>query len=314
MPSPEGHEPMMREPGRTEGGSGPRVATAPVNWNNDDVPDLRPHIPYHQMLREMRDAGYGATEYGSGIPFRIAEVAQALSAEGLVMVGSFCAVPLDAADFADRALPRVLAVASFLQALGADVLLLSDAIRENRSAWAGRTDVAGAPRWTRAERSVALKNAHHVGRRLAEMGIHVAFHPHAGTYVEAPSEVRWLLDESDPDLIGLCLDTGHVTYGGGNPLEIAREYAERVRIVHLKDVHESRLSRARAERWSFQRALRAYLFPRLGEGVVDFPGILAALRAKGFAGWLVVEQDTQEGSALDAARANRAYLHRTFGL
>lgn len=293
---------------------GPRVATAPVNWNNDDVPDIRPHLAYAELLREMRSAGYTATEFGSALPLDPAVSGPALRREGLEMVSAFCALPLRDPALLTNHGARLDAVAGLLQALGSDLLLLSDAIQAERSAWAGRAFAPGAPRLDAGERAVFLANVHAVCRRLAAIGMRVAFHHHAATYVEAPDEVRWLMDESDPALLGLCLDTGHLTYGGGDAAAFARAYAPRVRHVHLKDVDAGKLERARAEGWSFEQALRAYLFPELGQGMVDFPGVLEALRAVGYDGWLVVEQDTQEGSALEAARRNRRYLSEQFGL
>ncbi len=292
----------------------PRVATAPVNWNNDDVPDIRPHLAYPDLLREMRQAGYVATEHGSALPLDPEVAAPALAREGLTMVSAFCALPLRDPDLLAHHGARLDAVAAVLKALGADVLLLSDAIQPERSAWAGRAFESGAPHLGAGERATFLENVHRVCRRVREMGLDTAFHHHAATYVEAPDEVRWLMDESDPALLGLCLDTGHLTYGGGDAVEFARTYGARVRHVHLKDVDGPRLGRARAEGWSVEQALRAYLFPELGHGVVDFPGVLAALEDAGYDGWLVVEQDTQEAGALAAAARNRRYLAERFGL
>jgi inosose dehydratase len=293
---------------------GPRVATAPVNWNNDDVPDIRPHLAYADLLREMRQAGYTATEFGSALPLDPDVTRQALAREGLTMVSAFCALPLRDGALFDHHGERLDAVAALLKALGADTLVLSDAIQAQRSAWAGRAFAPDAPRLTADERTVFLDNVHAVCRRLGAMGMRVAFHHHAATYVEAPDEVRWLMDESDPALLGLCLDTGHLTYGGGDAVQFARTYGGRVRHVHLKDVDRDKLQRARTEAWSFEQALRAYLFPELGQGMVDFPGVLEALRDVGYDGWLVVEQDTQEGSALAAATRNRRYLSEHLGL
>ncbi len=292
----------------------PRVATAPVNWNNDDVPDLRPHLEYRDLLREMRQAGYVATEFGSALPLDPMVTGAALAREGLTMVSAFCALPLREPDVLLGHGARLDAVAGLLKALGADILLLADAIRPERSAWAGRAFEAGAPRLDASERRRFLDNVDAVCRHLAETGMRVAFHHHAATYVEAPDEVRWLMDESDPSLLGLCLDTGHLTYGGGDAAEFARNYATRVRHVHLKDVDPERLARARAEHWSFEQALRAYLFPELGRGMVDFAAVLGALGDVGYDGWLVVEQDTQEESGLAAAIANRRFLRERFGL
>jgi inosose dehydratase len=41
-----------------------RLATAPVNWNNPDVPEYRAWIPYGRMMDEFVAAGYGACEWG----------------------------------------------------------------------------------------------------------------------------------------------------------------------------------------------------------------------------------------------------------
>jgi hypothetical protein len=49
---------------------------------------------------------------------------------------------------------------------------------------------------------------------------------------EAPWEIEQVLDRSD---IGLCLETGHMMLGGGDPVALLRDWAERVNHVHLKD-------------------------------------------------------------------------------
>ena len=45
-----------------------RIATAPCNWNNGDIPDFRPYTAPGQMMDEMVEAGYVATEWGPGMP------------------------------------------------------------------------------------------------------------------------------------------------------------------------------------------------------------------------------------------------------
>lgn len=291
-----------------------RVATAPVNWNNDDAPSLRRHVGFVQMLSEMRQAGYDATEFGSGLPTEAAALGRALANSGLALVSAFCAVPLKEPGALARHGARLDDVADLLRGLGSDLVLLSDAICPERSAWAGRAFEPGAPRLDAAQRATALANVEAICRHLAERGTRVAFHPHAASYVEAPDEVAWLMDNTDPDLLGLCLDTGHLTYGGGDGAEMARTYAGRIRHVHLKDVHAGRLAEARRQGQTFEQALAAYLFPHLGQGIVDFAAVRDALSSADYRGWLVVEQDTQDDGALAAATANRAYVREAFGV
>jgi inosose dehydratase len=136
----------------------------------------------------------------------------------------------------------------------------------------------------------------------------VVFHNHVGTYVETPAETARLLDETDPARVGWCLDIGHLAYGGGNSLEMLGDYGDRVRHIHLKDVDGTVLAQARAGEWSFGRALKAFIFPPLGEGIAQVPEVVADLLARGYDGWFVLEQDTCVGDPKDVARVNRDYL------
>lgn len=145
--------------------------------------------------------------------------------------------------------------------------------------------------------------------RAAEHGVRVAFHPHAGTYVETPDETERLLAATDPDALGLCLDTGHWIVGGGDPVAVVERHGRRVWHVHVKDVDPEVLAGLRrGEVASFTEAVERIVFSPLGSGTLDLDGTLARLAEVGFDGWLMVEQDSFEGSAVDAARWSRAAL------
>src|SRR5207244_10906297 len=114
-------------------------------------------------------------------------------------------------------------------------------------------------------------------------------------YVETPREIDALMMRTDPALVGLCLDTGHLTYGGGDPVEALRAYNERVWHVHLKDCDADVARRARADGWDYHQALSHGIFCELGRGTVDFRSLVADLRRQGYSGWMVVEQDVASG-------------------
>jgi inosose dehydratase len=116
-------------------------------------------------------------------------------------------------------------------------------------------------------------------------------------------------------VLGLCLDTGHCAFGGGDPVEVASAWGGRIWHVHLKD-HDPAVSRqAQEQGWDYPRAVREGVFCELGRGSVDFAGVLGELRAAAYDGWLVVEQDVLPSMGTPAASAarNRAFL-RTLGL
>lgn len=283
-----------------------RIGTAPINWNNEDVPDYRPWVPFPTILDEIVRAGYTATEWSRSLPADPAVLGPALQARGLRLVAAFTALDLRAPDRWAAEIAGALARARFLQRMGAEYLIAADAGDEHRRAVAGR--VTPADGLTEAQWASLVEGLHHLAREVRQLGLRLAFHNHVGTYIETAAETARLLDQTDPDLVGWCLDTGHLIYGGGDVLALLDRYGPRVVYVHLKDVDGAVLAQARAERWDFHTALRRYIFTFLGSGVLPLPALLARLRGLGYDGWVIVEQDTTPIDPTETARRNRAYL------
>lgn len=144
-------------------------------------------------------------------------------------------------------------------------------------------------------------------------GLEAALHPHYGTVVETPEEIERVLDGC---AVPLCLDTGHVVLGGGDPVAIARETPERIVHLHLKDVDAELAARVVEGRLAFSDAVLAGVFVPLGHGDVDARSVLESVRGAGYEGWYVFEQDTKlaaepaeaAGPRADVARS-LAFLH-----
>ena len=193
------------------------------------------------------------------------------------------------------------------------MLVLSDATAQvpERTAKAGR--IASADGLQADQWNVVAAGADRIARAVFEAaGLPTVFHHHCATYVETPDEIDALMRRTSPDTLGLCLDTGHATYGGGDPVELISRYADRIRHVHFKDCSPSIAARAREQRWDYLSAIRHGLFCELGEGAVDFRGVLAKLRGIGYDGWIVVEQDVlpSMGTPVESAARNREFLRR----
>jgi inosose dehydratase len=164
--------------------------------------------------------------------------------------------------------------------------------------------------------AVFARGVETVARKVQEKtGVCCVFHHHCAGFVETPLEIDRLLALTDPDLVGLCFDTGHYAFGGGDAVQGIRKYARRIRHVHFKDHDPKIAAQACAQGWDYFTSVRQGIFCELGKGSVDFPAALKELARAGYAGWIVVEQDVLPGmgSPKESALRNREYL-RALGL
>jgi len=297
-----------------------RVANAPCSWGVLEF-DLAPaSAPAPQVLDEMASAGYAGTELGDwGFlptdPFALADL---VGRRQLALVGAFVPVALASAGALSDGIDRALRTARLLADAGASdaFVVLSDdnATVPHRTARAGRitpADGLGPREWDAfsaraSEIAAAVRDA---------VGMRTVFHHHCGGYVETPQEIDALMSRTDPSLLGLCLDTGHLLYGGGDPLVEIAKHGARIRHVHFKDCARAIAERARDEAWDYHTAVRNGIFCELGRGMVPFADVRDALQLQRYSGWIVVEQDVLPGLGTPAASAarNREYL-RGIGL
>jgi inosose dehydratase len=285
-----------------------RVAGAPITWGICEVPGWGYQMPPERVLSEMRSLGLRATELGpDGFLPRGSERAL-LEAHGLSLVAGFVPVVLHDPSSLEGELAKVDAAADTISALGGSVLVLAASTGVEGYEEVGRLDTAG---WAALGRGIDRATA-----SADERGLRVAVHPHHGTVVDRPEDVERLLDVSG---VGVCLDTGHVMVGGGDPLAIARSARSRVIHVHLKDVDASIAERVAAGELGYHAAVAAGLFPPLGEGDVDVRAVIRAVEESGDAVWYVLEHDEVldhepepgSGPLLDARRS-LAFLERAW--
>lgn len=294
-----------------------RAANAPCSWGvlefdgGGDPPGVA------QVLDEIASSGYAGTELGDWgfLPTDPADLRRELDARSLDLAGAF--VPVALSDPSAHEAGEALAVktARLLHASSgtAPRIVLADATaavfaRRSRAGRITPADSLSPDAWR-----VAARGAERIARAVLDAtGLRTAFHHHCATYVEAPWEIDAMMASTSPDLLGLCLDTGHAAFGGGNPLEILDRHAARVQHVHFKDCDPGVADRARREEWDYVESVRRGVFCELGKGSVDFAAIAAALRGNRYDGWLVVEQDVlpSMGSPAESAVRNRRFLRQ----
>ena len=266
------------------------IGYVPIVWNNADMFDLAPETAAETVLDEIARIGYAGTQYGRGFP-EGEELRATLEKRGLRFAELYSAVDAGPEGLADDAANTAYRDLARMVAAGGEVLVVAVHGGPERDEWAGRVG-EGAPRWPD---SAFDGLATLLGKLAANApdGVKVAFHPHAGTWVESPDEVEALASRLGESGAGLCLDVGHYLVGGGDPVEAIRRYGDLVTHVHLKDVDPDVLERMRVrELDGFSAAIRERVFTELGNGALDLGGVLAALEGIGFGGWMMVEQDS----------------------
>lgn len=299
---------------------GVTVANAPVSYGAFEVTVGRdPHVPDGlSVLDQVASAGYAGIDLGPvgylGNGQRLGEL---LAERSLGLAGGYLELPYADDDALALALPDLDALLDTFDAVRPFVTgpaprpTLADAGSPDRRARPGRSAAdpsrgLNADQWRQFGAGLAQVIA-----RCRDRGYEPTFHPETGTYVEAPWEIERVLELSD---IGLCLETGHMLLGGGDPVAALRAWPERINHVHLKDARLGVMARIIAEAAPVTEIWSREAFCVLGEGDLDVSAVLHDLRTSGFTGWLVVEQDSFPRTPARFARAaadqvaNRAYL------
>ena len=279
------------------------VANAPVSYGAfEKTVGLLPDVPDGDaVLDEVAGAGYAGIDLGpAGYLGSAEELRDKLARRKLGLAGGFVELPFQDEERLSRALGDLSAVLDIFDAAAAG----GDLPPKPTLAAIGRDSGARFDNetWQRfgqgVERAAAM---------CRERGYEPTFHHETGSCVESPADIEKVLELTS---IGLCLDTGHLLLGGGDPGKAIREWRSRINHLHLKDAHRSVVQQIVREAAPVDEIWRRKAFCPLGEGDLDVDGVLEEVR-NFYAGWLVVEQDVipeKDSRAAEDQRANRRYL------
>jgi inosose dehydratase len=254
-----------------------------VSWGVIEIPDWGYQMPADRVLREAAALGLAAIEAGPEglLPRDPTEVSSTLTRYGLSLVGGFVPAVLHRPDVREAELAFVERRAQFFADAGADVVVLAATTGSE-----SYDDDAELDENSWKELFESLSSVEEI---CARHGLTVALHSHYGTVIERDDQLWRFLEGCDT---GLCLDTGHLVIGGSDPVGVAEQAAERVKLVHLKDVNRDLAKQIATRELSFKEAARRGAFQPLGEGDVDVGEVVGRLERSGYRGWYVLEQDT----------------------
>jgi len=283
-----------------------RIGANPIGWSNDDMRELGGETPLETCLAEAKQAGFSGMELGHKFPRDAEALRAALAPFGLACVSGWYSAELlrrDAATELQHLRPHL----DLLKAMGSNVLVFaetSNAIHGEIATPLSRRPGLETGQWAE------------FGRRMTEVaeatlreGVRLVYHHHMGTVVQDAADIDALMASTGP-AVHLLLDTGHATWGGVDPAQLAARYRARISHVHAKDVRREVMARAAAEDWSFLKSVVEGVYTVPGDGMVDYPAVFRAL--PGYSGWVVIEaeQDPAKANPLVYAKMGRANLAR----
>jgi len=282
-------------------------------WWNDDFPTIDAGIPFGQAVSEMALAGFQGCSIGHKYPSDPAVLKAALDLRGLRVSEPWTSTYFTISKMQQKTVDSFEETLAHIKALGGTELVVAEF---GASSHLLPIDVfANRPVFTHAQWDALTSGLEMLGKIANSAGMRLSYHHHMGTGVMTRADVDRLMASTDPALVYLLLDTGHIAFAGDDPLDLARTYADRIGHVHLKSIRPEVVSRVREEGLSFQEGVELGVFTVPGDGAIDFRPILEVLADANYQGWLVVEaeQDPNKAIPLEYARKARAYLADVLG-
>jgi inosose dehydratase len=283
-----------------------RIGANPIGWSNDDMPEIGGDTPLETCLAEAREVGFEGMELGNKFPRQAPALKAALAPFGLACVGGWHSIELlERDEHAEFAAAR--AHIDLLKAMGTSVFIVaetSNAIHGDKSKPLSQRPALADGDWAEYGRRITA-----YAQMLKGEGLQLDYHHHMGTIVQSKADIDNFMAATGP-AVHLLLDTGHATWGGSDPADLARRYRSRISHVHTKDVRAEVRARSDAEGWSFLDSVLAGVYTVPGDGMIDFASVFKEL--DGYSGWIIVEaeQDPKKANPLKYAKAGYAHLKK----
>lgn len=293
-----------------------KIANAPCSWGILEFGFEGKTDNYEKVLDEMVQTGYVGTELGDWgfMPTDPTNLKKELNDRNMSLVGAFVPVNFVNAEDHEKAKKDALKIARLLSSVDKSnsKIVLSDDNGKNKT----RTRLAGriqpqhglsSSQWKTFSSGVDVI-AKYV---FDETGIKSVFHHHCAGFIETHQEIETLLNQTDPEIVSLCFDTGHYAFGGGNPVQGIKDFSQRIEHVHFKDWDRAIFREAEKNNLDYFESVGKGIFCELGKGSINFETVLNELKNQNYTDWIVVEQDILPGmgSPKESARRNREFLN-----
>ncbi|MCO5236737.1 MAG: myo-inosose-2 dehydratase [Chitinophagaceae bacterium] len=293
------------------------LGIAPINWTNDDMPELGAENTFEQCISEMALAGFTGCEVGNKFPRDIAVLKKALALRGLQICNQWNSYELTTQSLEDNK-KSFTALLDFLEAMDAKVIGGGETGnscqgKKEVPVFEGKGMLHTADEWKRFTYGL-----NELGKIACDRGMKLAFHHHMGTCIQSVAETERMLDATQPENVYLNYDCGHFYFAGEDPVAALEKFLPRTAHIHLKDIRPRILQQVKEDRMSFLDAVRAGVFTVPGDrdGCINFEALFDIIKKSGYKGWMVVEaeQDPAKANPLEYALIARNFIKDKTGL
>ena len=283
-----------------------KLGIAPIAWSNDDMPELGGDTPLEQCLSEASEAGFSGIESGGKFPKKSKELIPLLEKYNLNLCSGWYGANLRKNSVKEE-ISKIQEQLKLFQDCKAPCIVFA----EVSDSIAGDPDksLSSRPQMDKEGWNEFSKKISEMGKFLEDQDMPLAYHHHMGTVIETQNDTERLL-ESTTDHVKLILDTGHMLFAGGDSLQVAENFKERIIHVHCKDMRKNVLDKSLSQDSSFRQAFLDGAFTVPGDGCIDYKPLLNFLKKINYEGWLVVEaeQDPAKANPLEYAKIGHSYL------
>lgn len=280
-----------------------KIGINPLTWTNDDLPSLGADTPLSVCLSEAKLAGFAGIELGNKFPRQADVLGPILEEHKIELVsGWYSAMLMERS--VEQEIEAMQDHLNLLKTLGSDVMVfaeVSQCIHGDQTA-----PLSQRPKMTMAQWESYVGKITQVADYLAEQGVKLAYHHHMGTVIETAQEVDYLMQNTGEN-VGLLLDTGHITFAGGDALEMAQKHAKRIVHVHCKDIRPNVLKDNLNRDSAFLNAVLEGVYTVPGDGSIDYLPIFETLKAVEYEGWIVLEAEQDPAIAHPLTYATKGY-------
>jgi inosose dehydratase len=289
-----------------------RLGINPIGWSNDDLPELGGDIPLERCLAEARQAGYSGIEKGGKFPNEANALRLVVGQHGLQLVTGWFSGELRQRSIEDEK-RRMADHLALLAAAGSPVGVYAETTGTVQGDM--DTPLSDRPVMPEGEFPAYGEKLTRFAEWMKAEGLPMTFHHHMGTVVEREREVDLLMQHTG-DAVGLLLDTGHLTFAGGDVAATTRRWGKRINHVHCKNIRPMVLAELHRNHWSFLKGVIAGVFTVPGdpEGCIDYRAFAKVLAEIGYSGWVCVEaeQDPKKAEPLKYAMMGITELRTAF--